>query len=120
MMTEEQACHFATDWIESWNAHDIDRIMSHYDENVEYSSMFLAQLTENTLGKLQGKGSLKSYFEKGLSAYPNLNFKLLGIFIGVASVTVQYESVKNLIAAEVFELNEHGLVVRVQCHYKQG
>ena len=45
MITKKQALEFANDWIESWNAHDLENIILHYDENVEYYS------TEN-FGKL--------------------------------------------------------------------
>lgn len=120
MITEEQARNFATDWIDSWNAHDLDRVISHYDDNVEYFSMFLLKLTDNKDGMLQGKENVKEYLAKGLDAYPDLHFKLLNVFLGVASITLHYQSVNNLIAAEVFELNDNGLASRVQCHYYQG
>jgi len=120
MITEEQASEFAKDWIASWNAHDLDRVMSHYDDNVEYYSMFLLKLTDNKTGILQGKDHVKQYLAKGLEAYPDLQFKLLNVFLGVSSVTLHYESVNNLIAAEVFEINDKGLASRVQCHYYQS
>lgn len=118
MITKEQACDFAADWIDSWNEHDIERIMSHYHDDVEYFSIFLAQLSGVASGMLQGKDKLRQYLMKGLEAYPKLHFKLLGIYVGVGSVTIEYESVNNLIAAEVFELDEQSLVKRVQCHYQ--
>jgi ketosteroid isomerase-like protein len=34
MLTQQQAQDFAQDWIEAWNYHDLDRILSHYDEDV--------------------------------------------------------------------------------------
>ena len=40
MITEEQAKKFAEDWVEAWNSHDLELVMSHYDENVEYFSVF--------------------------------------------------------------------------------
>lgn len=120
MITEEQAGKFASDWIESWNAHDLDRIMSHYDQDVEYYSMFLAKLTGNEAGMIRGKDDVKAYLSMGLSAYPDLHFELLNVFAGVASVVLQYRSVNKLIAAEVFELNAQGLITRVQCHYCQS
>ena len=119
MITEEQANKFANDWIESWNAHDLDRIMSHYDEDVEYFSMFLIKLSDNKTGMLRGKDNLKEYLAKGLAKYPDLHFKLLNVFVGVRSLTLYYRSVNNLIAAEVFEINDKGLASRVQCHYCQ-
>ena len=32
MIAEEKARCFANKWINSWNSHDIDSIMDHYDE----------------------------------------------------------------------------------------
>ena len=119
MITEEQAQQFATNWIDAWNAHDLERVISHYDENVEYYSVFLTKLTNNKQGVLYGKENVKEYFAKGLQAYPALHFKLERVFLGVASVMLQYHSVNHLLAAEVFELNGKGLVSRVQCHYTE-
>ncbi len=120
MITEEQAKNFAKDWIDAWNAHDLDRVISHYDEDVEYFSMFLLKLTDNETGMLRGKDKVREYLSKGLAAYPDLQFRLLNVFTGVASLVVYYQSVKHLVAAEVFELNAEGLVSRVQCHYDQA
>ncbi len=39
------------------------------------------------------------------------------VLFGVRSIVIQYQSVNNLNASEVFEFDENGLVHRVQCHY---
>lgn len=117
MITEYEAKQFADHWIQAWNNHDIEAIISHYAENVEYFSPFLTKLADNTLGNLHGKIAVKEYLTKGLSVYPHLNFILKDVFFGVRSIVVQYQSVNNLNAAEVFEFDEQGLVCRVQCHY---
>ncbi len=120
MITEELAQKFANEWIDAWNSHDLDQVMEHYDDSVEYYSVFLLKLTESKTGKLQGKENVKKYLAKGLAAYPDLHFELINVFVGVTSVVLQYRSVNNLIAAEVFEFDEQGLASRVQCHYYQG
>jgi len=117
MLTEQRVKEFATHWIKSWNDHDLDSIMSHYSEDVEYFSPFLTKLSDNPSGAFRGKRALKEYLSKGLPAYPDLHFVLTKLFWGVRSVVLQYQSVNNLSAAEVFEFNEAGLVNRVQCHY---
>ncbi|MCW8930270.1 MAG: nuclear transport factor 2 family protein [Gammaproteobacteria bacterium] len=119
MITEEQAQQFAKNWIDAWNSHDIDAVISHYDDDIEYFSVFLTKLTNNTEGVLHGKENVKDYLTKGLQAYPDLHFSLKNIFMGVKSITLEYQSVNNFLAAEVFELNNKGLVSRVQCHYRQ-
>lgn len=37
-MTPEQTEACANDWLPAGNAHDLDRILSHYEEDVEMSS----------------------------------------------------------------------------------
>lgn len=117
MITEKTAREFASHWIDSWNAHNLEDIISHYAEDIEYFSVFLLRLSNIPSGMLHGKHNLKEYFAKGLKAYPSLRFVLLDVFWGVKSVVLRYQSVSNLIAVEVFELDNKGLVSRVQCHY---
>ncbi len=117
MITEQEAEEFADEWIASWNDHDLDRVIAHYDDGVEYFSMFVAKLTNDSSGRIVGKENVREYLKKGLAAYPELSFKFINVFVGVSSITLLYESVNNQIAAEVFELNSLGLVTRVQCHY---
>lgn len=108
---------FAKEWIESWNNHDIDSIMLHYEENLEFQSPFISLLNFNNTGIINSKQELKKYFEIGLNAYPDLNFKLKKVFTGVNSIVIYYESVNNKMAAEVFFLNNKGKAVKVLCHY---
>ena len=119
MITEQEAEKFAIDWIAAWNDHDLNRVMAHYKDDVEYFSMFVAKLTNDSSGRIKGKENVREYLSKGLVAYPELKFKFINVFVGVSSITLLYESVNNLIAAEVFELDSQGLVKRVQCHYSK-
>jgi hypothetical protein len=119
MISVDKAHEFANEWVAAWNAHDIDRVMSNYDDNLKYFSAFMTKITGNKSGMIQGKELVKEYLSIGLESYPDLNFELQRVFIGVASITIQYKSANNLLAAEVFELNDKGLAIRVQCHYHQ-
>ena len=38
MLENNFAEHFAADWIDSWNSHDLGRILSHYTDDFEMSS----------------------------------------------------------------------------------
>src|SRR5438477_2853019 len=44
MLTKDEAYQFAEHWVAAWNAHDLDRIMSHYEAEVELISPVAAQL----------------------------------------------------------------------------
>ena len=75
MIEEGWAKAFAHEWIEAWNSHDLERIMSHYTDDFEMSSPFIIELMGEPGGKLRGKASIRPYWEKGLAAQPPLREK---------------------------------------------
>lgn len=119
MINEEEAMQFARDWVEAWNEHDLERIMAHYAEDVEFTSPFVARLLNEPSGFIKGKDLLSSYFRKGLSAYPDLRFELLDVLVGVSSVTLYYRSVGNRLSAEVMQLTDDRKVSKVMAHYSR-
>ena len=116
-MTKEQALTFATEWVADWNSHDLEAIMSHYDDSVELTSPVAAQLLQTNDGKVAGKASLRSYFERGLAAYPNLQFQLHDVLFGIDSLVLYYTNQKGTHTAEFMELSQGGNVLRVVAHY---
>ena len=52
------------EWIEAWNAHDIDRILSHYRDDVRFVSP-LAVRAGARHGAVRGRRALRDYFERG-------------------------------------------------------
>jgi hypothetical protein len=116
-MTAEWAKDFAAEWIESWNSHDLDRILAHYAESVEFFSPFVSQMLGEPDGRICGKSALRAYFAKALGAYPNLRFDLYTVLSGVNSLTIFYRSVKNLLAAEVMLFDDGHRVTLVFAHY---
>ena len=106
---------FANEWIEAWNSHDLERILSHYSEDVVVISPIAKRLTGNA--KIVGKAALKAYFAKGLEAYPDLHFSLHGVFEGEGSVVLCYENQAGTKAAECMVFDDEGKVVKMRAHY---
>jgi hypothetical protein len=119
MMTSQQSEKIAKEWIEAWNSHSLGTILSHYSDEIEFTSPFVVNLLGDPLGTIKGKQILRSYFEKGLLAYPDLRFELLNVFSGVNSLTLYYKSVKGMLAAEVMILNSDGKISKVIAHYAE-
>ena len=46
VLSESEADAFVAEWMEAWNSHDLERILGHYADDVEYSSPFIASLAE--------------------------------------------------------------------------
>lgn len=116
-MTKDEALHLAQDWIAAWNSHDLDAIMSHYDDAVELTSPVAAQLLGIPNGKVIGKADLRAYFQRGLQAYPDLHFHLENVLAGLNSVVLYYTNQKGTHSAEFMEISATGKVLRVIAHY---
>ena len=117
MISHEQADRFATEWVDAWNAHDLDAIVAHYSEHVSFVSPFVAALTGEETARIEGRDALREYFGRGLEAFPDLHFELYTALPGVSSVALHYRSVGGRLAIETMELDEDGLVVRACAHY---
>ena len=117
MINEQQARQFAGEWVRAWNAHDLQQILAHYAQDVQFSSPFIVKLLGEPSGTIFGKDDLRVYFKKGLDAYPELQFELINVLVGVDSVTLYYRSVRGMLAAEVMFFDESGKVARATAHY---
>src|SRR6476661_1669200 len=91
MLIGEEAAVRAAEWIAAWNAHDLERILAHYAENVQFTSPFAIRLMDVSSGTIVGKAALREYFVAGLKAYPELRFQLRHVCAGVNSFCVVYE-----------------------------
>ena len=120
MITIDQAKEFALNWIHSWNSHDLNSILEHYDSKIEFHSPLIPLLKFNETGVIKSKTELKKYFKIGLDTYPELSFKFHNVFTGVNTITVYYTSVNGRMATEVFELNDKRKATKVFCNYSNN
>jgi hypothetical protein len=116
-VTKEEAWKLANHWVAAWNAHNLDLIMTHYEEAVELTSPAAARLLGTPDGKVAGKGNLRAYFQRGLEAYPELQFRLEDVLWGMNSAVLYYVNQKGTHTAEFMELSATGKVARVVANY---
>jgi predicted ester cyclase len=116
-LTGERARRFATEWIESWNSHDLGRILTHYAENVVLTSPIAARLLNLADGMVTGKAALRNYFQKGLEAFPELRFELIEVMWGLTSVVLHHRNQAGTKSGEFMKFNSKGKVVRVVANY---
>lgn len=116
-MTRDDAWSLARDWVAAWNSHNLDSIMTHYEDAIELTSPSAAQLLGTPDGKVAGKANLRAYFQRGLDAYPELHFRLENVLWGVNSVVLYYINQKGTHTAEFMELSANGKVARVVANY---
>lgn len=116
-MTETDAKDFALQWIEAWNARDLEALLSHYADDVVLVSPAAAKILDTPSGRVEGKAALRSYFQRGLDAYPNLRFELLDVLCGLSSVVLYFNNQKGTRTAEFMEVGANGKIARVVANY---
>ena len=119
MMDKAFVEHFAADWVASWNAHDLERILAHYAEDFEMTSPVIVQIAGDPSGTLRGKKAVGAYWQKALQLLPDLRFELISLLVGVASATLYYKGARGRLVAEVFHFGPDGKVVRALAHYAE-
>ena len=117
MLSEKEALRFAEEWAAAWNAHDLERILSHYRDDATLTSPVVVQLLGQADGTVVGKPALRAYFARGLAAFPQLRFSIERVAWGVASVVVVYQNQRGTRTAEFMELAADGRVRRVVANY---
>ena len=108
---------FASHWVDSWNSHDLSRILSHYADDFEMTSPLILQLTGESSGTLKGIAAIKTYWERALALVPDLHFELLSFCAGVNSIAISYKGARNRVSIEVFHFDSNHKVVRAIAHY---
>jgi hypothetical protein len=115
----EFARRVADEWFGAWNSHDLEGVLRHYANDVEFTSPFAVEFTGRADGTLHGVDELRTYFSRALAAFPDLRFTGLRIAQGVSSITLSYCSVRGLDAVETMLFGRDGKLVRVLAHYDE-
>jgi ketosteroid isomerase-like protein len=108
---------FAQEWIAAWNAHDLDRVLSHYAADVEVSSPLAAERVPGSGGYVRGTTALRAYWEPALAANPDLHFELESVLTAVDGCTILYRNHRGQQVAESLFWNDAGLVTRAAVAY---
>lgn len=110
---------FAAAWIAGWNAHDLEAILSHYGEDVVFTSAYSARFTGDPSGRVVGKAALRDYWSRALASNPDLAFFLRGVYVGPEGVAIRYlNSRTGGDAVEVARFGDDGLVRESAAYYE--
>jgi ketosteroid isomerase-like protein len=104
------ANRFATQWAEAWNNHDLEGLLSHFSEDVLWTSPVAAQIVKGSDGVLRGKAALRAYYAQGLRLTPELHFDVLGVYQGVNVLVINYRNQRDALVNEVLSFDDAGLV----------
>ncbi|MGH6616751.1 nuclear transport factor 2 family protein [Sphingomonas sp.] len=92
---------FAAEWCDAWNAHDLERVLSHFHDDVVFTSPIAAAILPETRGEVRAKEALRAYWAEGLRRIPDLHFTVEQVFAGVDTIVIQYRNQKGVSVSEV-------------------
>jgi ketosteroid isomerase-like protein len=118
MITKEFAARFAQEWVDAWNSHDLDIIMSHYTDDFSIETPMAAMLVPESKGLVEGKEAVRAYWTIGLQCIPNLHFEILDVHTGINGVAIYYRNTSTgRVSTEVMFFNDKAKVNRVVVFY---
>ncbi|MET3307811.1 nuclear transport factor 2 family protein [Bradyrhizobium diazoefficiens] len=99
-------------WVEAWNARDLERVLTLYDEAAVMTSDRIPALGFDASGTVRGKDALRAYWGKALALLPDLHFSLIDVFVSPDSVVVFYANERGKKMCEYLRVNDAGLIVQ--------
>jgi hypothetical protein len=96
---------FSKQWVEAWNAHDIESVLDHFDEDVVFTSPVAAKLLPETAGVIHGKPALRHYWTQALQGIPHLQFVVKSVYQGIDTIVITYRNQDGGEVSEVLRFN---------------
>jgi hypothetical protein len=95
---------FVRRWVDDWNSHDIDAILSHFTDDVVFTSPVAVQLLGGD-GEVRGKEALRHYWTEGLRRTPDLHFEVLAFYVGIHVLVINYRNQRGGLVSEVLRFD---------------
>jgi ketosteroid isomerase-like protein len=116
-MTRDQAAAFAAAWAAAWNERAVERVLSHFDDNVTFTSPTAISVVG--VGTVRGKQALRAYWNAALARIGTLRFTVDGIMWDpdtreLAIVYVSEIDGRVRRVSENLTFGAHGLVVSAE------
>ncbi len=119
-MTTDEADAFVREWIDAWNARDLERVLSHWADDCVFTSPLVVKVTGEASGTVRGKAALREYWRRAMEVNPGLHFTLERTYVGHDSVVIGYRNHRGQACAEMVRLGADGRAVAGMAHYRDA
>ena len=119
-MTNDEARRWAQQWVDEWNRHDVEAVLAHFADDVEFCSPVAATVTAEPSGVVRGKDALRSYWTTALRTRPDLHFELDDVHVGIDCISIHYRNEANRHVTEMAVFDGDGKVMRGWGLYDAG
>lgn len=100
----------ANNWLDSFNTHDLEKLLSLYHDNAQHYSPKLKLHKPETKGLIVGKNALRDWWQDAFDRLPTLHYSLTNLTANADRVFMEYIRKVNgepdMLVAEVLEIKE--------------
>jgi predicted SnoaL-like aldol condensation-catalyzing enzyme len=113
-MTSQKNLSIAHAWFEAFNSHNLEKLLSLYDDEAEHFSPKLKIRHPETNGLVTGKNALRTWWQDAFDRLPTLHYKVTSLTANSDRVFMEYsrtvENEEDMLVAEVLEIKEGNIV----------
>ena len=110
----------AKKWLAAFNEHNLETLLSLYDENAEHFSPKIKLRNPESKGKIKGKDALRIWWKDAFERIPELTYQENTITASDDRVFMEYTRIahgeENLNVAEVLEI-KNGLIIASRVYH---
>jgi ketosteroid isomerase-like protein len=112
--------HIAHRWFDAFNAHDLEQLLSLYDDHAEHYSPKLKVRHPETHGKIKGKAALRKWWRDAFDRLPTLHYEVVRLTPHEDRVFMEYirhvENEEDLYVGEMLEIRDNLIVASSVFH----
>ena len=102
---------FSQEWVNAWNAHDVEAVLVHFHDDVVFTSPVALELLPQTHGTVRGKAALRAYWSAALTRVPELEFTVEGVYQGIDTIVINYRNQSGRLVNEMLRFTNENLVI---------
>ena len=101
-------------WLKAFNAHDLEALLTLYDDRAEHFSPKLKLRKPETNGLIRGKAALREWWQDAFHRLPALTYKEISLTANESRVFMEYTRIvpgeENMNVAEVLEIKNGKII----------
>jgi len=113
-MKEEELNNIAMQWFSSFNDHNLEKLLSLYDDHAEHYSPKLKIRIPETNGLIKGKAALRAWWQDAFDRLPSLQYEVIRLTPHDDRVFMEYirhvNNEEDIYVGEMLEVHD-GLIV---------
>lgn len=113
-MIAQQNESIALKWFEAFNQHNLEDLLSLYDDHAEHFSPKLKIRKPETEGLIKGKNELRIWWQDAFDRLPTLHYKVTSLTANSERVIMEYirqvENEEDMLVAEVLDIKDGKII----------